>query len=265
MKLFANGCSFTFGGGLNMYNNTWADDNGITHWFSSTSTLPKNLERLSVTWPARLAEMLDAEKYINMSRGGGSNSRIVRTTLDYFLDLLDRGEDISDYVAVIQWSDVTRKEYYIDKYWSVTGVNFAYHEFRNGEQLLDLDERKEYYYKKLHSDRQDVTDFISHVSALGGFFEKFNIPYVFCTHINSIGWSLADYTDSGEVDDLKARLAQVDQLYPWLENSYLGSEMLRFNLDPCSIDPYDGHPSVLGNQQFAEIMHNWIVKNEIVC
>ena len=264
MKVFANGCSFTFGGGLNMYDNQYTDDAMEKHWLDGFSKHPVNQERLSITYPARLAEMLGAESYVNLSRGGASNSRIVRTTLEYFLNALEQGEDLTNYLALVQWSDLSRKEYFIDGHWTVTGVNFAYQEYNDGHHVSDLDQRTNLYYKKLHSDRQDLTDFISQVTALGGFFEKMKIPYLFYTHVNSVDIILSQYLESDKFDDIKVRLQQVDQLYPWLENSYLGSEMLRFNLDPCSVDPFDSHPSRLGNQQFAKILHNWIIKNEIV-
>jgi len=264
MKVFANGCSFTFGGGLNMYDNLYTDDAMEKHWLDGFSKHPVNQERLSITYPAILAKKLGAENYVNLARGGASNSRLVRTTLEYFLNALEQGEDLTNYLAIIQWSELSRKEYFIDGHWSVTGVNFAYQEYKTGHHVYDLDDRKEFYYKKLHSNRQDITDFISHVTALGGFFEKMKIPYLFYTHVDSIGVILNQYLDSDEFDDIKLRLKQVDQLYPWLHGSYFDGNMLQQNLDPCSREPFDSHPSRLGNQQFAEILHDWIIKNEIV-
>lgn len=248
-----------------MYDNTYTDSRNVIHWLDGFSTHPVNQQRLSITYPARLAEKLGAESYVNLARGGAGNSRIVRTTLEYFSKALEKGEDLTDYLAIIQWSDLSRKEYFMEDYWSVTGVNFAYQEYRTGHQINDLDKRTEFYYKKMHSDRQDITDFITYVTALGGFFEKMRIPYLFYTHIDSVGVILSNYLETGTLDDLRPQLQQIDQQYPWLCGSYFESDMLRKDLDPCSRNPLDTHPSVLGNQQFANILYDWIIKNEIVC
>ena len=64
MILFTNGCSWTYGGGL-----------GLDH-------KPKE-ERLVKVWPHHLGMMLGSDETINLSYGGGSNSRILRTTFDW--------------------------------------------------------------------------------------------------------------------------------------------------------------------------------------
>ena len=74
MKLLANGCSFTDG------------DN---------------------TWPQQLVENGMFVEVHNLSMAGGSNDRIVRTTLDFCSK-----NDMSNYMAVIQWTSLFRKEYY---------------------------------------------------------------------------------------------------------------------------------------------------------
>jgi len=74
MKLLANGCSFTDG------NNTW---------------------------PQQLVENGMFAEVHNLSMAGGSNDRIVRTTLDFCSK-----NDMSNYMAVIQWTSLFRKEYY---------------------------------------------------------------------------------------------------------------------------------------------------------
>lgn len=75
MKLFTNGCSFTHG--HNLYKDlapTW-------------------------TWPFKMS--VEFDEVVNYAWFGGSNTRIVRTTLDYF-NKVDVG---NEWIAVIQWTD----------------------------------------------------------------------------------------------------------------------------------------------------------------
>lgn len=78
MKLFTNGCSFTHG--HKEYKNNRKD---APDW----------------VWPSIVAENFD--DHVNLAWMGGSNDRILRTTLEFFNSIKDK----KDWVAVIQWSD----------------------------------------------------------------------------------------------------------------------------------------------------------------
>ena len=59
--LFTNGCSWTFGGGLDQ---------------------PDTRERITdlqdnIVWPAHVQRLLNFDKQVNLSAGGGSNQRIL--------------------------------------------------------------------------------------------------------------------------------------------------------------------------------------------
>ena len=87
MKLLANGCSFTYG------HQTPRDKNN------------QILPPMSIAWPAQLSDKFD--DVTNLSLGGGSNDRIVRTTIDFC-----ESNDMSDYIVIIQWTSQYRKEVY---------------------------------------------------------------------------------------------------------------------------------------------------------
>jgi hypothetical protein len=93
--LFANGCSWTYGGGL--------DSPGTTERI-------KNLHG-NIVWPAHLKRKMNFDQCINLSAGCGSNQRICRTTFDW-LAKQDK-ETLENTTAVIQWTGVTRFEYYV--------------------------------------------------------------------------------------------------------------------------------------------------------
>ena len=83
MKLFVNGCSFSHGHNL-------TQDNLFPKW----------------AWPYL---MVDFDEVVNYAWVGGSNDRILRTTLDFF----DKVENTAEWVVVIQWTNpYSRTELY---------------------------------------------------------------------------------------------------------------------------------------------------------
>ena len=86
-KLVTNGCSMTWGWGLN----------------------PDT--RLVDSYPYKLAKLLDAELF-DLSKPGESCNYVVRTTIDFFLERLD--EDLSEYIVILQLPDGNRFEYWDD-------------------------------------------------------------------------------------------------------------------------------------------------------
>lgn len=97
MILYANGCSWTWGGGLEAY---WKINN-----------IMDNNARLKLVWPYHLGKYLKAKTVDNLALGAGSNQRIVRTTYDYLVS--KSKEELEETVAVIQFSEWSRFERYI--------------------------------------------------------------------------------------------------------------------------------------------------------
>jgi hypothetical protein len=87
-KLFVNGCSFTAG-------------NGEVHTADGSLAPP-----LDYVWANQIPEV---ESVTNLAISGGSNDRILRTTMEYFNSLVS----CTGYVAVIQWTSPLRFERYI--------------------------------------------------------------------------------------------------------------------------------------------------------
>lgn len=175
MKLFANGCSHTWGGGIlegQGYKSTLK-----SCLFNEEDQDLKNL-RLSSVWPFHLSKLLNCTETINLGIGCGSNQRIVRTTFDFFIDKIKNNEDLSEWIAVIQWTEPSRYEIYdsnIDKF-----------------NLIKLDVvipqvstyRHEYLQNRFFEpDELFVSEFLVHLVALASFFDKWKINYRF-TRIN---------------------------------------------------------------------------------
>ena len=251
MKLFANGDSFTFGGGL--YN-----AHGQSGSMTPLSTNPLNQERLAVTWPGLLKEMTGAESLVNYAMSGGSNARIVRTTLDYFYDLLYKGENLSEYTAVIQWTEFARTEFMIDRNWFYFGPGGASTDIGIGETAIPPCKAEFYvenyyktYYKVLQSDQQDITNFVAHTAALGNFFKVHNIKYMFCMHVDCFLYS----HKIKKIDQIKQVL---NSEFNWLNGSMHDSVLINFLDESTRVSADDAHPNTHGHQRIAQQIRNHI-------
>lgn len=95
--LYANGCSMTYGYEL-------IDD-------PQTHDCLDDAYRKAHAWPGRLAVRVGAAKVVNDSIPGGSNDRILRTTIQWLTDFLAAGGDAArrSLLVVIGWSDPIRR------------------------------------------------------------------------------------------------------------------------------------------------------------
>jgi hypothetical protein len=95
--LFTNGCSWTYGGGLDQPDTR----EHITH-------LQDN-----IVWPAHVQRLMNFDEKVSLAVGGGSNQRICRTTFDWVTK--QTPETLKNTTAIIQWTCVNRYEYYVRK------------------------------------------------------------------------------------------------------------------------------------------------------
>ncbi len=168
MKLFANGCSFTWGGGIleEEHQLFGALDNQVDQQYSNF--------RESAVWPFKLHTLLNTDTVVNLGMGCGSNSRIVRTTLDYFVSLQDNGDDLSDYFAVIQWSEPSRYEIY--------DTNAASWLLIKSDVIIpsvDNDRYIELQTRLIEDPINYHSDMFVHMTTLSSFFDKWKIRYMF--------------------------------------------------------------------------------------
>lgn len=238
MKLFANGCSFTWGGGL------YEPD-----IFDPLSNDAVNQERISVVWPSLLAKEMNFESSINLSFGGIANQRIVRTTLDFFIEKIQSGEDVTDYLAIIQWTNDDRIEFWDNIH------KVRYHVMPRSvmplrENLTDrlfvpsglhdlLYQRQEIWYKEFHSDKTSLETMFGHICQLGDFFHKHNIPYTFITLSDHFAISISE-----------TKKIYLDTYYNWMADNLHGSSAQAFHENEYVSDT-DLHPSRKGHLNMA--------------
>lgn len=240
MKLFANGCSFTWGGAVYP---TLHDEYGIQlDWWNTSNT---NLQRIKQVWPGQLADSLQID-HVNLSMGCGSNDRIVRTTLDYFVDQISGGTFEPDWLAVIQWSQAPRFEFWddISESWALclpTGSMTDKHTDYKHKQHID--KLKDLYYSYAN-DKTYSQKYFQQVVNLSCFFDKHHIQYYF----SNLDKQVLNHLDSWQQDYLRNHIS-------WLESDP------RFYFGDLFDDYHEsgsGHPSLIGHRQIAQNIYNYI-------
>lgn len=127
--LYTNGCSWTFGSeleqdsllvehlaSLGMYIQDPSDDmnwNIVDKDGNIVSRFDCHYDMFN--WSGYLKKALGADKLINHATGGGSNARILRTTLEYVMSLSP--EQRATTLVVIGWTVAERDEIYVKKSW----------------------------------------------------------------------------------------------------------------------------------------------------
>lgn len=240
MILLANGCSFTFGGGLNF------DDH-------------QEEERLQSVWPHFLGLKIN-RSVVNLAAGCGSNQRIIRTTLDWLSD--QSKQTLDNTVAVIQWTDPSRYEYYeplnhsdhlenFPNRWAKVNaqVVIGCREDSNPEKSKRDHERKNKRYET-HTIQEDMYRMISDITAMSKIFEDFGVKYYY--------WTYAHLTDK-----FPPYLRNYYKTFPWLNEPLNGNHddwKLHWNFERVS--DFDMHPSLTGHKQLADLIFQQLKKTD---
>lgn len=228
MNLLTNGCSWTYGGGLNL------DDQ------------ESQVKRLQSVWPQGLSNLLNCEEVTNLSIGCGSNDRILRTTFDW---LSSKSDDyLENTVAVIQWTDPSRYEYYVssgrafmenfDEHWALAKIDvvLSKEDIPHTEKI-----KRSNNFLSTYTPIQGAYKLLFQAEALSNLFDSFRIKYFY--------WSQA-FNVSHTPLHIKSRLLE----HNWLDyNSEQDREKWIYDRIPD-----DGHPSIEGHRQIAKIIYDKI-------
>lgn len=229
MILLTNGCSWTWGGGIDRQ-------------------YPDKTELDQLTWPKHLADLLGCEEFYNLAAGGGSNQRILRTTLDWIL--YQPKHVLENTIAVIQWTEESRYEYYVqddfnveyendqDRWVRVKLGNVIPLELNDHYQLSQ--DRIKYQNSKI----QNVYSYINNCNAMANMLSTYGIKYYF--------W---DFTDSPKYFPEPFKQYLLNN-FKWLQHpKYL--DAVFGDLDPWQHWEYerldnDPHPSINGHKELAK-------------
>jgi hypothetical protein len=237
MKLFASGCSFTWGGGLFTHVHDYEGN-----LFDETNTSLINLQRLSITWPGQLHKIGSFSEFHNHSMGCGSNNRIIRKTIDFFIDKINKKEDLSDWIAVIQWSEPSRFEFFdiLSNSWGLVKSEIVFTETR---RRLSKEEEKmilsQFFWNHEKAWQEKM---FNEILMLGDFFEKHDIKYFFVS-MNKV-----------ELDETKKNYCKN---FVWYNNNIDECITNMSDIETCISSP---HPSERGHQLLAEKFLNFLVR-----
>lgn len=239
MILLTNGCSWTWGGALGQ-------------------EIEENEDlRLRSVWPHHLGQLLNCKEVHNLSEGCGSNDRILRTTYDWLASA--DADTLKDTIAVIQWSEPTRFEFYCPNEEASWAPNLAALPFENIESNwtrvkvdVCLGPAHLYKNKTLHETLENYLAYTStpiqlayktlfQVEALTSILNSFNIKYFYWSEHLGIGY----YPEV-----IKDRILK----YPWIDFTTNGFEQWQYE----RVSEMDCHPSFLGHKQLAHIIHDRI-------
>lgn len=242
MIVLANGCSWTYGGGL--------DDT-------------RTREELDqVTWPCQLAKLMNADKFYNLADGGGSNQRILRTTLDWLLK--QDQHTLDNTVAFIQWTEESRYEYYspLDFDDEYENIEERWMKVKLGNCIpLDLCDKYELSQDRIkyqNTKIQNIYTYINNCEAMANMLTGFNVKYYF--------WDFMDFPKYLP----KLYKDYVLSKFNWLQypKDYTCDFTPKEKLDPWRHWIYnrlqdDPHPSVFGHHQLACYIYDaWRKSND---
>jgi hypothetical protein len=108
MILYVNGCSHSAAAEAAVPH-AWAIDDG-QYWDRGTEPHPANL---AVSYGRHIADALNAEMVCQAS-SGGSNDRIIRTTIDWVENNRNR---LAETFMILQWTTWEREEWFYENTW----------------------------------------------------------------------------------------------------------------------------------------------------
>jgi len=226
MILFTNGCSWTYGGGLNL------------------DTAAQEQERLASTWPAHLGKLMGASEVVNLAEGCGSNDRIIRTTFEWLNK--QSPERLKETIAVIQWTESSRYEYYIPETdeWARCKIGVCLQNAEDYDTGLARSEKR----LETFTDEEGMYRLMSAHASMESILRHFGIKHYY--------WSLCGVStmNNSYVEGF------LSENYNWVKGTYPASICMGWEYEVVGDSPwgYDLHPSFKGHQQIAKIIYDEI-------
>lgn len=244
MKLYTNGCSYTWGAHLSPlehplllpYDTEHVPLNEFNH-----SSL--NAARLKLVWPHHLGSLLNCSETYNHSFMLSSNDRIVRKTIDFFLDKLYN--DLSEWLVVIQWTDPSRFEFFDEDSNSWVLVNNQLVLTETPRLVSEEESKLIRSCYKFYSEVDYSTKLFSNIVTLGNFLKVHNINYVF--------------TSMGPISLSETYTEYLNENFVWYNNDISTTSIQQMNVDiDCGDIPCVGHPTVKAHKDIAEKIFEFI-------
>lgn len=273
-RLYLNGCSWVEGHLLHEEEKVLDYAKSIGFEFESMFYAIKRRDPLTVEYNKSFKEFynkfnlaeyiskdLNINEVYNDSEGAGSNTRIVRTTVDYVKQLT--AEQKEKTLVVIGWTMPERNEIFLD---DKAGLS-TWCKFNLTQKFSELDHRSleanfvkridkfwEQYVVDVHTFYHSIKKFFEQSCLLANFLENNNIKYYFFNTF-PILWGYNDlYNDYELMEEIKKDIDYYNNNFS-VENLNTTFEEFIKNIPNCHLS--DKHPSSLGHKMWAE----YILKN----
>tara|TARA_Y100000590_G_C15440970_1_gene908864 strand:- start:33 stop:845 length:813 start_codon:yes stop_codon:yes gene_type:complete len=204
-------------------------------WINSNNNCTFEIARKSITYPQKLAKLLDAELY-DLSKPGESCSYVTRTIIDFFLDRLD--EDLSDYIVLLQMPVGNRFEYWHDEWQRWVPVMVANSDERNIVEYFGSEEFEFY-------------STFNNIMQIGTFLKEHNIRY----YISTDGLGFQD--EAYKHKDIKRKVDYVNKFFSILGGELVNSTLIN-GVNDEHIIPGDGHYNIYGHDCAANNIYRLI-------
>ena len=278
MKYFvSNGCSWTFGTGLDM---EFAEINGGCKDGESASKYCNEHYEESQEYiiqnrmPTIISKKLGLED-INISLPGKSNNSIVRTTIDWIMKNQDK---INDTFFYIQWSSPNRIEFldtinnkYVFFHWfSDDGLNAPHldNQLIRKTYVERIKKFEEYFIHPILCEIDTLYDVIN----LQNFLKQNGCKYIFVDGLaeifNNIGSSAPrDINKNWEFSDVSESIETYNSLLDLIDKKYFSSDIHLLKRIQNTFSrgggfiKLDGHPSSRANHHFGDETSKYIKNN----
>jgi len=175
--LFANGCSWTAGNGIEF-------DPLLSH----IEKKEHHVYQRKYAWPQILAD-LNKSRCINLAQGGGSNKRMVRTTCDF----LFKTDPLTyeDLTVVLGWTTLDRNEVFIsengNEEWAIFNAQeIPQYEKFSKSYLREVEEYRKKYITHIFNAIPNYISFFQEMYLMSNLLENLNIKYLF---FSSLPWT----------------------------------------------------------------------------
>lgn len=195
--LYVNGCSWTMGSELQTDPKLikFIQDKGLRFYNPADPIDLKLLDNNDAlagyafdyfnnfNWAGRVKEQLKIKNLINDAAGGGSNSRILRTTIEFILTLSEKQRKST--LIVIGWTDTGRDEILLKNTWQYFNVTQPFSTTVNSPEITDIefikkiDKFQENYIVDIYEDRVGVRKYFQSIYLLSNLLENLGIRYYF--------------------------------------------------------------------------------------
>jgi len=144
-------------------------------------------------WGFYLSQSLGSLNYINGSRGGSSNDRIVRTTVDFIMKLPE--EKRKSLLVVIGWTISSRREFYIKELKDYERFNTHEIFSKSVPDIFKISEeqKKRYdlfhslYLENFHDNTESINRYTNQVYLLANLLDNLGVNYLFFDAIDQSG------------------------------------------------------------------------------